>query len=652
MGTHDQVTSIQLICCNSKEWYHKRCLKEQAFRLEDEFKCPNCSDVDTFRENMLQNGVFIPKSDSVAQYRSFNGEDAVEINPPQKKKRIRKDWIHEATFLSKKEADKFLADEGWGYFFENKSDDGVTITYRCKHVKFRGVQCEAGVRLFFDARSSRIQLHRADCDHTHENHPNARDDISDEVKNEITRLFEVNVTKPNAIKRNLAKKNFEVPIPSKLNTFLKKLNDDRKGKEKINCGTLEKWLQENTPMPNDETTPFVLNYEMDYEDEKNIDLRFIVTTKLLLKQAIGCDLIHADATYKLTWQGFPVLVVGITDRCRSFHPVGIAVCSSEKQKDFEFIFAAVQQGIHNIFETDFEPKYVIADAAFAIHNAAIKVFGPDVHTIMCWFHMRRAVSDKLPTFIKDLSKQRQFLMDLDCLQVAKSAEIFKTALKLFIEKWRAESEDMIKYFESEWVNKHPNWFEAFAKLIPSTNNALESHNRIIKDEHTIRELMDLGAFRFALFEMVKDWANKYPSGRKKERSNAPEIDLPLWTGGYRFAKANAKIKTRRRGNKIVYRSFTSDSVDESTDWVNFNDFKVNSFGFYDTTFVYPTNRDNWLKSECDCSDFYKLYMCAHIIGIAIRLKCIQPPAEAKTVPIGQKRKPGRPAKAKPALVRQ
>lgn len=135
MATHNQVTSIQLICCNSREWYHKRCLKEQAFRLEDEFKCPNCSDFDTFRENMLQNGVYIPKSDSVAQYRSFNGEDdAVEINPPQKKKRIRKDWIHEATFLSKKEADKFLVDEGWGYYYDKNSDDGVTITYRCKHV--------------------------------------------------------------------------------------------------------------------------------------------------------------------------------------------------------------------------------------------------------------------------------------------------------------------------------------------------------------------------------------------------------------------------------------------------------------------------------------------------------------------------------------
>ncbi|CAF1186126.1 unnamed protein product [Rotaria sordida] len=42
----------------------------------------------------------------------------------------------------------------------------------------------------------------------------------------------------------------------------------------------------------------------------------------------------------------------------------------------------------------------------------------------------------------------------------------------------------------------------------------------------------------------------------------------------------------------------------------------------------------------------------HIVGIAIRLKCCKPPPAAKTVPIGQKRKRGRPAKAKAALLIQ
>jgi hypothetical protein len=39
-------------------------------------------------------------------------------------------------------------------------------------------------------------------------------------------------------------------------------------------------------------------------------------------------------------------------------------------------------------------------------------------------------------------------------------------------------------------------------------------------------------------------------------------------------------------------------------------------------------------------------MCKHVIGLAIRLKYVVPPLEAKNIPLGQKRKRGRPSKAK------
>jgi hypothetical protein len=45
-------------------------------------------------------------------------------------------------------------------------------------------------------------------------------------------------------------------------------------------------------------------------------------------------------------------------------------------------------------------------------------------------------------------------------------------------------------------------------------------------------------------------------------------------------------------------------------------------------------------------------MCKRVMGLAIRLKLTSPPLEAKNVPIGQKRKRGRPTKSKPALIIQ
>lgn len=592
---------------------------------------------------------FLFKSTTIAQYQSFDETDA---EPAQKKRRVHKPWIYEQTFASKKLAEEFLKAENWGYHYENNSDAGLRINYRCKHVKFRGRQCAAAVYLLFDSRSDKIQLFRADADHTHENDPNAVEIIPPNVQAAIKELYENNVTKPKALALNLVKKGLEAPPSAKLKTYLKKLNDTKYGNDKINCGTLEKWLQDNSALPDSETQPFVLNYEMNYENEANIEFRFFVTSKLLLKQAIGSRNIHADATYKIIWQGFPVLAVGTTDLCRKFHPMGLAVCTTEQQKDYEFIFAAVKQGIHNIFDQEFEPEFLIADAAGAIHNGAIKVFGPLIQIIMCWFHAHKNISDKVPMYLKELNKQTQFFSDLNQLQVAKTKDIFDIAVKLFMDKWRDESPELVAYFENQWILKNGNWYEAFAKLTPSTNNAVESNNRVMKDDHTLRERMDLGKFRTAIFEMISTWTMEYASGLKTVTIDAPEIKLDLWTKGYQFAKTNVKVTSRRHGSHIIYRSTSSDKIDDSTDWNDFDSFKKNSFCFHDTKFEYPAKRENWLRSECDCRDYFKLYMCEHIIGISIRLKLVVPPVEAKSVPIGQKRKRGRPAKAKSALVRQ
>lgn len=101
-----------------------------------------------------------------------------------------------------------------------------------------------------------------------------------------------------------------------------KIPKEKYGKDKINVGTLEKWIQENLSLPEDETEPFVLSYEMDAHNESNVKVRFFVTSKLL-KAAIGVEKLHTDGTYKLVWQGYPVLLVGTTDIYRKFHISGI-----------------------------------------------------------------------------------------------------------------------------------------------------------------------------------------------------------------------------------------------------------------------------------------------------------------------------------------
>jgi uncharacterized Zn finger protein len=62
--------------------------------------------------------------------------------------------------------------------------------------------------------------------------------------------------------------------------------------------------------------------------------------------------------------------------------------------------------------------------------------------------------------------------------------------------------------------------------------------------------------------------------------------------------------------------------------------------------------EEWRKAKCNCPALLKNYICKHIVGMAIRLKHCKPPPAAKTVTIGEKRKRGRPAKAKSAFLLQ
>jgi hypothetical protein len=82
---------------------------------------------------------------------------------------------------------------------------------------------------------------------------------------------------------------------------------------------------------------------------------------------------------------------------------------------------------------------------------------------------------------------------------------------------------------------------------------------------------------------------------------------------------------------------------------SFDSFKSVQFGIW---CVCLPNAEEWRKGTCTCSSFLKTYMCKHVIGISMRMKYCKPPPEAKNVPIGEKRKRGRPAKAKKALLTQ
>jgi hypothetical protein len=100
----------------------------------------------------------------------------------------------------------------------------------------------------------------------------------------------------------------------------------------ISLGELERILIEKSAIPTIDPDAFVVANVIEYNEPTFF--RFFVSSKTLLALARNVKHIHADATYKLVWQGFPVLVFGSTNRNRQFHCFGILPPREENCSSF------------------------------------------------------------------------------------------------------------------------------------------------------------------------------------------------------------------------------------------------------------------------------------------------------------------------------
>lgn len=288
----------------------------------------------------------------------------------------------------------------------------------------------------------------------------------------------------------------------------------------------------------DDDAGFVVNFERSEPGSNEKWFRLFYSTKRLLRTALLSKVIHADGTYKLTIQGFPVIVVGVSDLSKHFHLSGMAICTNEAAADYKFLFESLKIGIGLISTEEPKPKESVADASRAITIGFEENFGRDETTrVNCFAHLMMNV-DKRKYHSSD--NKLQIKNDIRKLRFAYNESIFKIGSDLLLKKWSADEPEFTMNFKNVYVENNSLWYAGAVSQAPLTNNCLEGFNRSLKLHQTHYQRMNLSVFKDSMLQFVRQRSTEYVADRPAYQcSIAIKNDLLLavgWLGILGFRK--------------------------------------------------------------------------------------------------------------------
>lgn len=599
---------------------------------------------------------------------AFDNEADSELNVCTKElKRNKFKWVIYSEWDSLDEALDFLESEGFVNYDYSDLKSGQKFYFRCKVIpQKRKEWCAKRYTLFMPSTNMKVLILYNQCEHNHDKllEGSVRPP-SDEMIEFITDLFKCGTTKvPDVIRHidyNRTKHGLfaceTTPGRRQVEYMLRKYRDSE-APPMIKVGDIVDWCEQYKEFPSNVDEAFVFGIESS-SFEEDLSFRFAFSTPRLLDILSHQKTICIDATYKLNWLGYPLMVLGTVDRTKRFHPFVYACCSHERTHDYQFIFDSVKVAIQEHFKRKFEPEKLIADGADQIRNAFYRSYESAELDVMCYAHVIRNCRKRPFT-----SKNNKQLMldDVRQMQLAPNTASFNMMTRLFCEKWQSIEADFVAYFRKEWLGVHCNWYEGAADYTASTNNGQESHNAVIKRKITLRRRLPINQFLVCMRDMTAEMSQQFSKG---ERAIAmePKISKDVYEKAALMLKDNFKaFKAKQPPNSeyLVY-SLPSTLCANPTEayyktlvktvWKSFDEFIVHGFQQF---YILKFSADSYnTKSTCTCTAFFKHHICKHIVAIAIRLNVIDLPNSANPVLLAAtKRTAGRPRLTTKALSTQ
>jgi MULE transposase domain/SWIM zinc finger len=581
------------------------------------------------------------------------------IVPAKRKRGKARTWVLVDEFISPEDALAAVPKNEYGTCSTTRGDSGAKVFYKCRLDQ----SCSYQRMLYYPSHSRMVELFESGehCDHVE----SSATGLKAETKNRIKEVYSLGVTTPKTILATIRRDNIQ-PIPSlmQIRNFLSRWKQSNVSNGAITLSDLVKLSDKHRSIPYNLDEVFVLNILHEVESSIVTSFQVIFSTKRLLSLGRYATNCHLDGTYKLVYQGYPVLILGFTDKDHTFHPIALSLSKNERAKDYYDLLRTVETMMCHIFgpEVRYQPSILISDASMAIKSGFTKWRNTnEIKMITCWAHVIANI-DKHRCKIKEVALWEQIRGDIEILQLSASPEIFAVAKELFLKKYKKEpgAQDFIEYFEKQWLDQLDTWYEGYCSGHPSTNNALEATNNNIKRENTYRKRLRIeDFFEVVTSNIVFNWS---VDRRDKEKVivDKPTITLDIWTKAYQWAiDDRIKNKTKDNDNLVFCASSTLKKklhvvvpkfirLWNTLGWKSFDEYSK----WYKTIWILQRKEGEVIEYSCSCPTYQKEYICKHSVGVLIRLDKVNVPDAAKAIPIGEKRPKGRPAKAKGARERQ
>ena len=567
------------------------------------------------------------------------------------------------------------------------TDYGVVHKYVCKYAqKTRYHKCNYQIKVVFPCKDLDVIVE--DCD-SHEHI--LKDDYveSNQVyrwgssATEIIVLGIKSGASPKVILRNMRENGcFQtVPEPTSQQLYNKIANMKKvlKSETVENTHDLREKIKEFLEVPDNDIEGYV-PYENIQDEKEDEETRFTVifATKRTLSFLKKSSCLNVDATYRLNWHGYPVVVVGCTSPSGKFFASFTALTSHEDSNTWEEIYAFVHSlGVH--------PKFRMADGAQAITKAGSKVFSscPECQNsdrLMCWSHTIRAVQAKIKAIEKlDKNIAKQILNDLENVQYSVNDDTFEPMIAKLESKYcknnsyeartKSAMDSFFSYFRSVWVDSLENrWYEGSHPFATSNNQGMEAKNKCIKQNHTFRKRMALGPFINICLRMVHEWALEDFSNLDSTRNEtlfAQPDGLKLRSAGYDWLgqhKSNTNfvkipsnnLKTLLPDTQTIWAvpssstKNTEDSLKEIAKQRIMERFKISDSQTFDESMKIRQSCHliEQVNDEffCDCPLGIKGKMCKHTVAMLYKTGTLEITSDVRSKPLGQKRRRGRPKK--------